>query len=132
MFFKCSLYNTMMIFFVFNSIATFHALLINYAFCLKSFWEGKHIFITSVVIVSVSFIGFKVIPSQHFKVGSTLFQRCESTLKERWSDVENETKYDVGFSMLYKIDTTSVPDVETTPKQRCTTLVQRWHNVVST
>ena len=63
-------------------------------------------------------------PSQHFNVGSMLFQRCGSTLKWRWSDVENETKSDIGFSTLHNVDTTSVPDVQTTSKQRCTTLVQ--------
>ena len=62
-------------------------------------------------------------PSQDFNVGSTLFERC--------SDVENETKSAVGFSTLYNVDATSVPDVETAPKrytrskQRCKTLVQR-------
>ena len=71
---------------------------------------------------------FNILPSQHFNVRSTLFQRCR-----------NETKSDVGFSTLHNVDTTSVPDVETTlnkryttSKQRCTTLVQRWYNVVST
>ena len=58
------------------------------------------------------------VPSQHFDVGSELFQLCESTLKQRWSDVENETKSDVGFSTLHNVDSTSGPDVETTSKQR--------------
>ena len=58
----------------------------------------------------------------YFNVRSTLFQQC--------SDVENETKSDVGFSILYNVDATSVPDVETMlkrytrSKQRCTPLVQ--------
>ena len=61
---------------------------------------------------------------------STSDQRCfrvEITL----SDIENETKSDFGFLTLHNVDTTSVPDVEktlkqryTTSKQRCTTLVQ--------
>ena len=41
------------------------------------------------------------------------------------SDVENETKSDIGFLTLHNVDTTSVPDVETTLKQRGTMLVQR-------
>ena len=64
-------------------------------------------------------------PSQHFNVGSTLFQRCGSTLKWRWFDIENETKSDVGFSTLHNVDTTSVSDVETTLKQR-------WYNFILT
>ena len=64
-------------------------------------------------------------PSQYFNVGSTLFERCGSTLKLRWSDVENETKSDVGFSSLDNVDTTSVSDVQTTLKQR-------WYNFIST
>ena len=46
-------------------------------------------------------------------------------LKQRWSDVENETKSDAGFSMLHNVDTTPVSDVETTLKQR-------WYNFNST
>ena len=64
---------------------------------------------------------------------------CESTLKYRWSEVENETKSDVGFPTLTNVDATLVPDVETTSKRRCTTskqpcttLIQYWYNVVST
>ena len=71
-------------------------------------------------------------PSQYFNVESTLFQRCRSTLKQRWFDVENETKFDVGFSKLHNVDTTSVSDVETMSKQLCTTLHQRCFNVAST
>ena len=54
-----------------------------------------------------------------------LFQRCESK-----RNVENEIKSDVGFSTMHNVDTTSVPDVYTTSRQRytaskkrCTTLV---------
>ena len=46
-----------------------------------------------------------------------LFQHFGSTLR---SNVENETKSDVGFSTLYNVDTVAVYDVETT-----------WHHVVS-
>ena len=67
----------------------------------------------------------RIKPSQHFNVGSTLFQRCGSTLKWRWFDVENETKSNVGFSTLHNVDTTSVSDVETTLKQR-------WYNFILT
>ena len=49
-----------------------------------------------------------------------------------WSDVENERESDVGFSTLHNDNITSVSDVETTTKQRCTTSIQRWINVVST
>ena len=56
------------------------------------------------------------LPNQHFNVGAMLFQR--------WSDVENETKCDVGFSMLHNVDTTSVPTIETTLK-KC------WYNFIS-
>ena len=45
-------------------------------------------------------------------------------LFQRWSDVENETKSDVGFSMLHNVDTTSVSTIETTLKQR-------WYNFIS-
>ena len=40
-------------------------------------------------------------------------------------DVENKTKSDVGFSTLYNVDTTSVPNVETTLQNVKTTL----HNI---
>ena len=48
-----------------------------------------------------------------------------STSDQRFSDIENETESDVGFSMLYNVDTTSVPDIETT-------LIQLYLDVVST
>ena len=64
-------------------------------------------------------------PSQHLNVGSTLFERCGSTLKQRWSDVENKTRSDIGFSTLHNVDTTSVSDIEATLKQR-------WHNFILT
>ena len=51
-------------------------------------------------------------PNQHFIVRLTLFQRYG-------------TKSDVWFSKLRKVDTMSMPDVETTLKQHCTTLIQR-------
>ena len=70
--------------------------------------------------------------SQHFKVGSTLFQRCRLTLKERWSDVENETKSVVRFSILHNVNTRSVPDVETTLHDVDATSNQRFFSVVST
>ena len=60
-------------------------------------------------------------------------QRC------RWSDVENETKSDVGFLTLHNVDTTSVPDGETTLRNVETTLhnvgtmlIQRYFNLAST
>ena len=71
-----------------------------------------------------------LLPSQHFNVGSTLFQRCE-----RWSDVENETKSDVGFSTC----TTLIQRQCLTFKQRRNNVtlrqnnvVQRWYNVDTT
>ena len=64
-------------------------------------------------------------PSQHFNVGSTLFQRCGSRLKWGWPDVENETKSDVGISTLHNVDITSVSDAETK-------LIQLYLDVVST
>ena len=54
---------------------------------------------------------------------STSDQRCFNVVDQRWSDVENETKSDVGFSTLHKVDATSVSDVETTLKQR-------WYNFI--
>ena len=55
-----------------------------------------------------------------------------STSDQRWSDVENETKSDVGFRTLHNIDTTSVSDVKTTSKQRYTTSKQCWYHVDTT
>ena len=78
-------------------------------------------------------------PSQHFNVGSTVFQSYGSTLKWRWSDFENETKSGVGFSALHNADKTLDPDIETTSEQRCSTLkqscktlIQRCINVILT
>ena len=59
-------------------------------------------------------IGIK--PSQYFKVALPLFQP---------SDVENETKSDVWFSVLHNVGPTSVFDVETALKHR-------WYNFIST
>ena len=64
-------------------------------------------------------------PNQHFNVGSTLFQRSGSRLKQRGSEVENETKSDVRLSRLHNVGTTSVPDVETMSKN----VAQRRSNV---
>ena len=44
----------------------------------------------------------------------------------------NETKSDVRFSKLHNVDTMLEADVETKTKQRCTTLLQRSIDVVST
>ena len=67
-------------------------------------------------------------PSQHFNVGSTLFQD--------WFDVENKTKSHVGFSTLHNVDTTSIFVVETTLKQHWynyfLTLFQRISTIVKT
>ena len=64
-------------------------------------------------------------PNQHFNVGSTLFQRSGSRLKQSGSEVENETKSDVRLSRLHNVGTTSVPDVETMSKN----VAQRRSNV---
>ena len=40
-----------------------------------------------------------------------------------WSDVENETKFGVGFSTLHNVDTKLEPDIETTSKQCCATFL---------
>ena len=58
-------------------------------------------------------------------VGSTLFERCGS-------HVEKETKSDVGFSTMYNDDKASVPNVKTTLKKRCTTLIERYIDLAST
>ena len=57
---------------------------------------------------------------------STLDQCCFNIVDQ------NKTKSDLGFSTFHNVNTTSVLDVEKTleqryktPKQRCTTLVQR-------
>ena len=46
------------------------------------------------------------------------------------TDVENETRSDVRFSVLHNVDTTSMSDVETTLIQRCATSNQRCFDVV--
>ena len=56
------------------------------------------------------------------------YRRCLNVVDQRWSNVENETKSDVGFSMLCSVDTTSVPDVETTSN----IVAQRWYNIDTT
>ena len=58
---------------------------------------------------------------------STLGQCCGRTLKydDRWSNVKNEAKSEVGFSELNNADTTSMSDVKAMLKQR-------WHNFIST
>ena len=57
--------------------------------------------------------------------GAFLLKIAQPTFQRRWSDVENETKSDIGFSTLHNVDTTSVSDVETTLKQR-------WYNFILT
>ena len=64
------------------------------------------------------------IPNQHFNVGSTLFQLCGSMLKRLWSDVENATKSEIGFSMMRIVNTTWKSDVETK-------MEQSWYNIIS-
>ena len=58
--------------------------------------------------------------------------RYGSMLKYGWSDIENETKSDVGLLKLQSFDTKSVSDVETTLKLHSTTLMRRCFNVVLT
>ena len=41
-----------------------------------------------------------------------------------WVNIENETRSDIGFSTLHKVDAVLVLNVETTSKQRYTTLIQ--------
>ena len=41
-------------------------------------------------------------------------------------NIENETKYDVGFSTLHNTNTTLMADVETTLIQLCYNLVLMW------
>ena len=60
--------------------------------------------------------------SQHFNARSMLFHYCGSTLR---SNVENETKSDVGFSTLDNVDTAVVYDVETTLHHVVSMLFQR-------
>ena len=64
------------------------------------------------------------------------FQSCGSTLKWHWSDVENETKSDIGFSTLHNVDTMSVHDVETTLKHKVTqsrnNAAERCYNIDTT
>ena len=75
-----------------------------------------------------------IFPNQHFKVRSTLFQYCRSTLKYYWSHVENVTKSKVGFSTLHNVDTTSVSkqrrkNVDTTFSQCFTVASTLWEAI---
>ena len=70
------------------------------------------------------------ISSQHFNLGLTYFQRCGSILKIRWSDVENETKFDVEFSALHKVTVRHWNNFYKTLHNVDTTLYQRCFNVV--
>ena len=54
------------------------------------------------------------LPSQHFNVGSTLFQRCGSTLKMKQNPTSD-----------FQRCTTLI-------QRRCATLKQRWYNFIST
>ena len=75
------------------------------ALCLFSKKRGD----TYLLVACLSLFSLKrLIPSQHFNVGSTLCQRCGSTLKYCWSNIENEIKSDVRFSTLHNVDITSV------------------------
>ena len=67
------------------------------------------------------------------------FQPWVNVVSTLWSDVENKTKSDVRFSTLHNVDTTSVPNVETTLQNVettlhnvGTTLIQRCFNLAST
>ena len=58
-------------------------------------------------------------------VALTLWINVETTLTK----VENETKFDVAFSTLHNLDTTSVSNVETMLKQRCITSFKCYSNL---
>ena len=64
---------------------------------------------------------------RRINVVSMLWVNVEITL----SNVENETKSDVGLSTLHNVDTASVPDVETTLQNVEATLIQRCFNIAS-
>ena len=74
----------------------------------------------------------KLLSSQYFNVESILFQRWGLTLKYHCSEVKNETKSDIRFSTLWNVGATSVPNVETTLKQRCARSIQHCINAVLT
>ena len=72
---------------------------------------------------------FMILPCQHFNFRNTLFQHCRLPFKQRWSDVENETKSEIEFTALHNIETMSVSSVETILIQRCTASMQPFFNV---
>ena len=77
--------------------------------------QGMKICMNLHLICVVNWCCVFFLPNQNFNLESTLFQSWSSALKWRWSNVENETKSDVGFSTLHNVDTTS--------KQRCCNFV---------
>ena len=56
---------------------------------------------------------------------------CGATLKSSCSDIENDTKSEVGFSALRNVDTALVSYVEATLQKNNTTPPQRYFNVFS-
>ena len=72
---------------------------------------------------------FMILPCQHFNFRNTLFQHCRLPFKQRWSDVENETKSEIEFTASHNIETMSVSSVETILIQRCTASMQPFFNI---
>ena len=90
----------------------------------------KFLFVSKVacrMVLRINF--FMILPCQHFNFRNTLFQHCRLPFKQRWSDVENETKSEIEFTALHNIETMSVSSVETILIQRCTASMQPFFNV---
>ena len=90
----------------------------------------KFLFVSKVacrMVLRINF--FMILPCQHFNFRNTLFQHCRLPFKQRWSDVENETKSEIEFTALHNIETMSVSSVETILIQRCTASMQPFFNI---
>ena len=90
----------------------------------------KFLFVSKVagrIVLRINF--FMILPYQHFNFRKTLFQLCRLLFKQRWSDVENETKFEIEFAALHNIETMSMPSVETILNQRCIASMQPFFKV---
>ena len=61
-------------------------------------------------------------PREHFNVGSMLFQRCRSTLDQRWNNIHPTLNMKQNPTLNFKHFTTLI-------QRRCPTLKKRWNNV---
>ena len=129
-----------------NTMFTDYWKVLTYALFLSQKVDGKMIFTWSFWachdIPGLGKYGFSCmqcvavnVPSQHFNIGSTLFQRCD----QRWNNVDptlkmkqNPTSDFQRFTTLIEPQCATLKQRRNNVTQRQNNVAQRWYKVVST